>query len=121
MAALEGVKVGDTVLMVEDRREPQEFEVVRVGRTIVYVMQYGREVGFRKDTGLDAKHYAGAGTYLYTKEAWADRQIRAEQRQRLRELGFEARFGGQAASYSAAAIAAVIEVLERDSAEGGTQ
>lgn len=104
--------VGQTVLMVSGypERAPQEVTVTKVGRTLVTIQQYGRDVTFRMDTGIDSKHYAGYPVYLYTKERWAEKGRRAVAFSRLKELGFtQERNGGE--HYSTDTIEALVEIL----------
>lgn len=66
---LTGVKVGDT-LIIQSRwkSEPTEFEVVRVGRKYLYVIQYGREWQFVIETGHEVTNYGAAVTARTTAQ-----------------------------------------------------
>jgi len=75
---LEGVKVGDTLTVVDhDRRgEPTVHVVEKVGRTLVHAAHYGRTIAFRIEDGNErvGPHSIGWSLRAYTAEGWVLRQ-----------------------------------------------
>jgi len=85
--------VGQKVLVREPyarSSEPQEFEVSKVGRTLVYVKRWGSDWAFEMATGTERRgpNEGGVGATLYTLEDWADRQRRSDIVDALAKHGF---------------------------------
>lgn len=65
----------------------QETVVTKVARKYVYIEQYGRQVGFDKETGAVQGSYTGYGTdHLYTPEMLARKELRERTVKRLRDV-----------------------------------
>jgi hypothetical protein len=119
MASLEGVKVGDTLLLFtrtggrrEKEQTPQEVTVVKVGTKLVHIPrheknpEYGThtyrvENGYRND---DARY-----TQLMTREAYEDSKKREDLWERLGKHGLTGNMRGK---LSTEALEAVVEVLD---------
>ncbi len=69
-------KVGDQVVLQEQRSPDRTVPVVRVGRKYVYIEQYGRERGFDKETGRQADRVYGYAAKIVTPEIIAEEQRR---------------------------------------------
>lgn len=85
----------------------QEAEVSKVGRKLVYIEEYGRPVAYRIDTGNKNDQY-GHST-MYTPEAWAARERRADLDRRLREGGLDRRNGTNLTDDQVERIVAILE------------
>lgn len=120
------VKPGDRFLRVDPQRArfaPTTVQVTRVGRKYVhaaalhpggeYIPGYSREYAYHVEDGTMKSEY-GVVPYLTTAEEIAEEQHRAELVKDLRALGFEPTLGGLAGRYSAATLAAVVELLRKD-------
>lgn len=79
--------VGQTVIVggVNMRDRTYEAEVVKVGRTLVYIEEYGRPTAYRIDTGV--RNDAYGHTWIKTKEQAQDDADRTAAISRLRDLG----------------------------------
>lgn len=82
------VKVGDTVIVTEHRRDPREAVVSKVGRVWVTVGEGWQERKFRLDDQSDGSNI-GYGTHFYTPDQWAEKQRSDEASTYLREQGIE--------------------------------
>jgi hypothetical protein len=80
------VKVGDTVIITEHRREPHEATVTKVGRVWFTVGEGYQEVKFRLDDGTTGSGYTSA-PHAFTPEQWDERLRISEASTFLREQG----------------------------------
>jgi len=80
--------VGQEVWLYQDRREPQRHTVSKVGRTNVYIEQYGRERGFKIDTGYQAGNFVGSADRIESDEMRAARERRVSVTEILDAHGF---------------------------------
>lgn len=106
--------VGQKVLVngVNLRGRTHEAEVVKVGRKLVYIEEYGRAVAYRIETGVINDDYGH--TWIQTPEQFQEQQDRAAVLERLRDLGLSShRFNGL--PYSTATLNSVCDLLESDS------
>ena len=112
--------VGQKVLIREPysrNAEPQEFEVSKVGRTLVYVKRWGSDWAFDMATGGERRgpNAGGFGAQLYTLDGWADRQRRSDIVDALAKHGFAPKgYGGF--DQSTRTLARVLEVLTTEDA-----
>lgn len=108
--------VGQTVLMFngQERDSGAEVEITRVGRSVVGVQVWGREMTFRMSDGIDSKHgdKGGPPSYILTKEQLAYREERRVLVARLRELGVRQDGYGDW-RYPNEVLAELVEVLEK--------
>jgi hypothetical protein len=105
--------VGQKVLVdgVNLRGRTHEAEVVKVGRKLVYIEEYGRQIAYRIETGVINDDYGH--TWIQTPDQFQEAQDRKVVLDRLRDLGLTAhRF--RELSYSTATLKAVCDLLESD-------
>ncbi|MER5754373.1 hypothetical protein [Streptomyces sp. NPDC002088] len=128
MARLDGVKVGDTLLLFvrmggqrEKEQEPKVVTVVKVGRDLVHIPKYesdpeGKTETYRIESGYRNDNYRH--TQLMTREAWADDKKREELFVRLLAYGLTGHLRG---SLSTEALEAVVNVLDEFKAKEGAE
>jgi hypothetical protein len=80
------VKVGDTVIITDHRREPREVIVTKVGRVWFTVGEGHQEVKFRLDDGTTGSGYS-SGPHAFTPDQWDEGLRISEARDFLREQG----------------------------------
>lgn len=69
MKSLKDVKVGDEVVLRDvNRREPATVRVTRIGRKLIYVRHYGRELAFRLEDGVANDRYGHASLRTHEEE-----------------------------------------------------
>lgn len=105
--------VGQTVIVggVNMHNRMHEAEVVKVGRTLVYIEEYGRPVAYRIETGV--RNDAYGHTWIRTKERVRADLERSTVIARLRDLGLgPAGFG--ALRYSTEILNSVCDLLEKN-------
>jgi GH24 family phage-related lysozyme (muramidase) len=87
VSSLEGVKVGDTLIMtgLNMRGRSEEVTVTKVGRKYVHASHYGRVQAYRIDTGVVADGYGH--TSLCTPAQHAERKHRTTLLEKIRALG----------------------------------
>lgn len=102
--------VGQKVIVsgVNMRGRSREAEVVKVGRKLVYIGEYGRHVAYRMDTGVINDNYGH--TRIQTPEQFQEQQDRTAALHRLRDLGLVQAYG--TVDYSTATLNAVCDLLE---------
>ncbi|WP_260973555.1 beta barrel domain-containing protein [Mycolicibacterium llatzerense] len=71
-------KVGDEVVLREQRSPDRTVPIVRIGRKYVYTEQYGRERAFDKETGYQAGRVYGYAARIVTPEILAEEQRRTD-------------------------------------------
>lgn len=76
--------VGQTVVLSDGSRGFAEVPVTRVARKYVYITRYGRERKFNIEDGYEPS-YTGHCPRIYTKDEWADKQLRADLLRALRD------------------------------------
>jgi hypothetical protein len=125
MPSLEGVKVGDTLLLFtrmggarEKEQVPQEVTVVKVGRTLLHIpgvesQPDGKTFAYRIEDGYRNDNYRH--TQLMTREAWEDENRRASLWDRLREHGLTGNMRGK--PLTTEALADVVAVLDEHAAK----
>jgi len=86
------VKVGDTVIVTEFRRDPREATVTKVGRVWFTIGEGHYEEKFRLDDGTTGSGYSSA-PHAYTREQWAAKQQSEEAYAYLREQGVSIDYG----------------------------
>ncbi len=111
-------EVGQTVVLFAGGRRSgaEQHEVVKVGRSLVYIKLWGRERGFRMEDGRDSQHTSstpGAAMYIRTLEQVAEREERINIVGRLKALGVESSGYGDF-KYSNETLLKVIAILEED-------
>ncbi|ALJ19543.1 beta barrel domain-containing protein [Microbacterium sp. No. 7] len=114
-------EVGQEVILVEGfgQRSPVEVEVVKVGRTLVYIKHHGQEKAFYQKDGVERRspNAVGYGDRVYTLEQWADRERRAAAIKRLSDLAVVP-LAYSPWRCSTDALEQVIAVLEADLEKG---
>lgn len=113
-AVLPEVKVGDKLLRVYRGREPEEVEVVRVGRKYLFVRLYAREYPFLLSDGY-AKEGGTFTDRVATREMLDAEQRRRDALARLEELGWK-RGNYWSSSEKIETLEAMIALLEADAA-----
>ena len=113
--SLKGVKVGDTVVVPRYDRTSrvnsgQERVVTRVGRTLIYIREHGREIGFYIEVGSERSDYQPRWAYL--PDEWEKEQRHVKVMARLRD---EYKIGptGYSNHVSPEAWSEILEVLDR--------
>lgn len=121
MPGLEGVKVGDTLLLLltkmggkrEKEQVPQEVTVVKVGRTLLHIpvseqSPEGKTLTYRIENGVRADNYGH--TQLMTREAYEAEKSREPLEEALRRHGVEVWRGGPK---PIAVLEALLDVMEK--------
>ncbi len=120
MGSLEGVKVGDKLLLLtrmggarEREQVPQEVTVVKVGRTLLHTplsedSPEGKTLSYRIENGIRADNYGY--TKVMTKEAYEAEKRRDGLTEALRLHGIEVWRGGEK---PIAVLEALLDVMER--------
>ncbi len=114
--SLKGIKVGDTVVIPRwDMRSKvsngEEHVITRVGRTLVYIEAYHREVGFYIEDGAERCDYQPRRMYL--PEEWEKEQRHIKVMTRLRN-GYGVGTTGYTSDHiSPEAWSEILEVLDR--------
>lgn len=103
--------VGQKVIVsgVNMRGRSYEAEVVKVGRKLVYIEEYGRSTAYWIDTGVINDDYGH--TWIQTPEQFQEQQDRTAALHRLRDLGLVPQAFGTV-DYSTATLNAVCDLLE---------
>jgi hypothetical protein len=105
--------VGQKVIVagVNMQNKTHEAEVVKVGRTLVYIEEYGRQAVYRIDTGVRNDQYGH--TWIRTKEQFQADSERAAAIVRLRDLGLVSA-GYGALRCTTETLNSVCDLLEKD-------
>ena len=110
--------VGQEVLITRPygaQNEPVPMTVRKVGRSYVYVGRDDRErswLRFSMDTRAESLPGGYVGGMLYTPQEWAERRLRFDLVQELRDLGVESTHGRRA--YHRASVSqlrAIVDIL----------
>jgi hypothetical protein len=120
MPGLEGVNVGDTLLLLtrmggarEKEQVPQEVTVVKVGRTLLHIpvsesSPEGKTLTYRIENGMRADNYGH--TQVMTREAYEAEKSRDGLEESLRLHGIEVWRRGPK---PIAVLEALLDVMER--------
>jgi hypothetical protein len=116
MPSLEGVKVGDTLLLLtrmggarEKEQTPEEVTVVKVGRIPLSERSpEGKTLTYRIENGMRADNYGH--TQVMTREAYEAEKSRESLEEALRRHGIEVWRGGPK---PIAVLEALLDVMER--------
>jgi hypothetical protein len=120
MPGLEGVKVGDTLLLLtkmggrrEKEQVPQEVTVVKVGRTLLHIPAYesqpdGKTLAYRIENGIRNDDYGH--TQVMTREAYEAEKGRDSLEEALRLHGVEVWRKGPK---PIAVLEALLEIMEK--------
>lgn len=100
-------QVGQTVWVVSVNRKASEAVVSRVGRKLVYVEQYRREVAYRISDGVANDDYGHE--HLETPGQYESRALRKDLLTRLQVHGFDVKTH---AKVDTALLGAVVEHLD---------
>jgi hypothetical protein len=123
MGSLEGVKVGDKLLLLtrygglrEKEPVPQEVTAVKVGRTLLYIPvnegdPSGKTLAYRIEDGRWNGNYGH--TYLWKREDWEVEKRRTFVQDRLRHHGVQMRD-----VKPTEVLEALVKVLDDAEAEG---
>lgn len=114
--SLEGIKVGDTVVIPRwDMRNKvsngEEHVITRVGRTLVYVEMFSQEVGFYMKDGSERCDYQPRRMYL--PEEWEKEVRHVRVMTRLRNEYGVGTTGYTSSHISPEAWSEILEVLDR--------
>lgn len=120
MPSLEGVKVGDTLLLLtkmggrrEKEQTPEEVTVVKVGRTLLHIPvsednPEGKTLAYRIENGVRNDDYGH--TVVTTREAYEAEQTRESLEESLRQHGIEVWRKGPK---PIAVLEALLEIMEK--------
>jgi hypothetical protein len=120
MPSLEGVKVGDKLLLLtkmggrrEREQTPEEVTVVKVGRTLLHIpvserSPEGKTLAYRIENGVRNDNYGH--TQVMTREDYEAEKSRESLEESLRRHGIEAWRGGPK---PIAVLEALLDVMER--------
>lgn len=104
-------RVGQEVYVrdVNGRGRPvRKTPLVKVGRKLVYIEEFGRPLAYRIEDGQRNDNYGHS--WLQTEEEYVEERRRTEAVDRLRDLGLEPRFAGR---LSTDALVAAADAIER--------
>lgn len=104
--------VGQEVWLVNSRRRDR-VTVSKVGRTLVYIKQYGRDVAFRMDSGYENTDIAARHIMTDADLEAADRRAAVDQR--LRDAGLRCDYS-TLRRYSVETWEKIADLLEGDRA-----
>lgn len=120
MESLEGVKVGDTLLLLtrlggrrEKEQTPKEVTVVKVGTKLLHIpvserSPKGKTLIYRIENGIANDNFGH--TQVMTREAYETEKRRGPLEEALRRRGVEVWRGG---SKPVAVLEALLDVMER--------
>lgn len=106
MSGLEGIKVGDELIVSGYRGRMDRLKVEKIGRTLVHC----ERSSFYIESGHERSDYTPRQAFTYA--SWSEHLRRGQVIERLRELNVQPRsYGGF--DYSTETLEAVVELLER--------